>query len=204
MKPKISSNLHASGEGGRRGRPGNAPAMEGARMAQHAGTPPDRAGISARLSELANGLERETEIVHELKDALIRQREGVATSQTEKVNATVDAIGRILLTLDEGRRRRGTMLVALTGDSDLKLDQLEQALAVALPPSLVDARARLHAAAEDVTREIAINRVVLQRAVEAGETFLQALFSSTSEPAPVYGAGAPDEAAPGLLLNRRA
>jgi hypothetical protein len=158
----------------------------------------------ARLAELANALDRETEIVEELRDTLIRQREAVASTEADAVNVTVDAIGRILLTLEAARRGRAAMLESLTGDTAMRLDHLEAAMAMALPSTLAVSRKRLRDAAAAVAREVAINRDVLQRAVESGEAFLQALFSSTGLATPVYGTGEKDESPAGVLLNRRA
>ena len=151
------------------------------------------ASAQERLNELAHVLNAETEVVEELKNALWRQRAGVAASDTEAVNASVDAIGRILLTLDAARHRRLRMVEAIAGDASLPLHRLE-------------ARARLRRAAEAVTQEVTVNRSVLRHAVDAGEAFLQALFSSVIDPAPVYGPPErPEECPPsGLLLNRRA
>ena len=158
---------------------------------------------AARFSELTASLDRETEIVEALRAALIRQREAVAGTHADRVNQSVDAIGRILLTLEEARRRRGAMLAALTGDAHIRLERLES-IAGPSPKTLVAARARLRGAAESVAREIAINRGVLRHAVESGEAFLQALFSTTADPAPVYGAQDKEEPPSGLLLDRRA
>jgi hypothetical protein len=160
--------------------------------------------MHARLVELGHALERETEIVDELRGVLIRQRQAVATTQADAVNVTVDAIGRILLTLEEARRRRATMTQSLTGDAATRLDRLEAALSMALPASVADSRRRLRESAASVAREVAINRDVLRRAVESGEAFLQALFSATGLATPVYGTGEKDESPSGMLLNRRA
>jgi hypothetical protein len=96
------------------------------------------------------------------------------------------------------------MLESLTGDTAMRLDHLEAAMAMALPSTLAVSRKRLRDAAAAVAREVAINRDVLQRAVESGEAFLQALFSSTGLATPVYGTGEKDESPAGVLLNRRA
>jgi hypothetical protein len=160
--------------------------------------------VRARLAELVQALELEARHVGELREALVRQREAVATSQAEQVNATVDTIARMLVALEEARRRRGTLLQELTGDPGTRLEQLQSSIPFPLPASTIAARAALAEAAQGVAREVAINREVLRRAVEAGEAFLQALFSSAVEPSPCYGAGPAEEQAPGLLVNRSA
>ena len=189
-----------AGAGGRR----YDPAMEDPSMTVSHAEPETRSTLpSARLAELEAALTRETEIVEELREALIRQREGVASTSADQVNASVDAIGRILLTLDEARRRRGGMIGALTGDPTARLDSLDARLGFALPESCDRSRVALRRAAERVAQEVSINRGVLRHAVEAGEAFLQALFSTTAGPA-VYEQHERPEKPPGMLLNRRA
>jgi hypothetical protein len=157
------------------------------------------------VGDLARALDRETEVIHALRDALIEQRAGVASAEADAVNASVDGIGRILLALDEARLHRAAMLSTIVGDPTLPLDRLESALGASLPPKVAAARLTLRHAAEEVAREVSINRAVLHRAVEAGEAFLQALFSAATDPTPVYAAPErPDDGQPGVILNRRA
>jgi hypothetical protein len=160
---------------------------------------------SARLEELTRALEHETTVVGELRETLIQQRAGVAGSRIDAVNQSVDDVGRLLLALEEARGRRRVLVAALAGGVELPLDQLEAALGVPLPAALEAARAALRDAARAVAHEVAINRAVLRRAVETGEAFLQALFSTTAAPAAGYPAGErSDPPAAGVLLNRRA
>jgi capsid protein len=157
------------------------------------------------LQELARALDHESGIVCELRDALIQQRAGVASSEAAAVNASVDAIGRILLTLEEARSHRTGIVAALAGDPRLGLDRLEAALGAPLSARVEEARAGLCRAAGEVAHEVAINRAVLRRAVEAGEAFLQALFSATADPPAVYGSPQRrEESGAAVFLNRKA
>jgi hypothetical protein len=116
-------------------------------------------------------------------------------------------VSRLLLRLQELRRRRSEQLAALAGDADPGLSTLTRALEMPLPPRLDEARRALRRAAADVVREATVNRAVLRRAVESGDAFLQALFSAATGPAPVYRPSShPDErqAREGLLVNRKA
>jgi hypothetical protein len=159
----------------------------------------------AQLLELAGALSREAAVVRELGEALAWQRQAVAGSRPDDLNAAVDAIGRILLTLDEARRGRAAALAALCGETPEPVARLEDAIAGPLPEELTRARADLEAAARAVAHEVAINRSVLRRAVETGEAFLQALFSSAGLPPAAYAPGERAEEPPaGLLLDRRA
>jgi hypothetical protein len=156
--------------------------------------------------ELAEAMTQEADIARDLREALIRQRAGVAGLDNAAVESSVDEIAHLLLTLEEAARRRAGLMTAVTGRPDVPIDRLETVLATPLQATLLQARQRLRRAAQDVAQEVAINRNVLRRAAEAGEAFVQALFSSVAGPAPAYGQ--PEHAEPartaGMLVNRRA
>jgi len=122
------------------------------------------------------------------------------------VDDSSDVTSRLLLALDEAKRRRTDIVAALTGDPGVPLGHLETQLGESLPPAVESARLTLQRAAADVSREAAINRVVLRRAVEAGEAFLQDLFSGGEPQPPGYGAASPPSppSASGRLLDRTA
>jgi hypothetical protein len=166
---------------------------------------PATAVAVARLSDLTGALDREAAAAEELVRALLTQRGAVAANRPEEVNATVDAIGRILLTLSEARERRAALTAEIAGDRLAPIDRLVETLGVPLTNEFVEARVRLRRAAEDVSREATINRGVLQRTLHAGEAWLQALFSTAIEPTPGYRADEKPEAKPpGVLLDRKA
>jgi hypothetical protein len=108
--------------------------------------------------------------------------------------------------LEQARHRRSALVAALSGDPALPLERLETALRRPLPEALERGRAELRRAASDVAREASVNRVVLRRAVEAGEAFLQDLFSVGPFSAHVYGPGEePRRAGPtGRVFDRTA
>jgi hypothetical protein len=157
------------------------------------------------LRELTRALEREVGLVSGLRDALQRQRAGIAANDTDTVQSTCDEIAHILSALETAREGRGRALEALTGDPNAALSSLERFVAGAMPAPLAAARRALRAAAESAATETATNHVVLQRTLEAGEAFLQALFSNASDPDPVYRAGERRaEGDPGFLVDRKA
>lgn len=159
----------------------------------------------ALANDLAGALLREAQAVNELRDALSRQRQGVATDSVPAVNASCDDIGRILVALDAARRARAGLLGPLAPEGGTPWEALERLFGGRLPEPLAEARRALRAAAESAAREAAINRVVLRRTIESGEAFLQALFSNVAEPEPTYRAGErADEGGPGFLLDRKA
>lgn len=151
-----------------------------------------------RVEELASALERETEVVKALREALVAQRDAVSLNDAAAVDQTSDSITRILLTLEEARIYRTGIL-----DSLDPLPGPDEGLPA--QPRLADARVRLREAAEAVTHESRINREVLRRAVERGEALLQSIFSSTAPPSLVYGPGERVEEKAGarsVIVNR--
>ena len=164
-----------------------------------------RASAEGAAAELVRVMAAESAAVSELREALLRQRAGVATGSAEGVAASCDDIGRILLTLGEAHRQRGALLEALTGDASAPLETLEGSYGGELPAALAAARDGLRREAGLTATEATINRAVLRSAVEAGESFLQALFSAAGDPEPVYRTPERrDDAGQGFLLDRRA
>ena len=168
--------------------------------------PATASDASARLETLGTILRREAELAVQLREELLRQRAAVADGDTAAVNRGSEATSRLLLAMDEAKQRRGEIVAALTGDSEVPLDHLEKHIGQPLPTAVESARLTLRQAALDVAREAAINRVVLRRAVEAGEAFLQDLFSGEQTQAPTYGVTTPTSPPPpaGRLLDRTA
>ncbi len=156
------------------------------------------------LAELTRALTREASVVGELREALLRQRAGVAADAVAEVHVSCDDIARVLVSLDSARRHRGAVLGALVEETPPTIEALARSLGGSLPAELDEAVQRLRHEAEATAREAAVNRTVLQRTVEAGEAFLQALFTSATPPDPVYRPGErrEDEAA-GFLLDRK-
>ncbi len=155
--------------------------------------------------DLARVLEREAAAVLELREALLRQRAGVARDATEAVNASSDDVGRVLVALEAARRTRAGLLAPFAAPDEPPMAALERLFGGALPEPLAAARRELRAAAEAAQREAVVNRTVLRRTIESGEAFLQALFSNVAEPEPTYRAGdRPDDGGPGFLLDRKA
>ena len=160
---------------------------------------------SARLSDLAGALVQEQRLIEELRQALLRQRAGVATGDPELIDGSVYAIARTLLTLEEARRRRASLTAAVIGRPGVALSDLESFVGV-LPAQLLAAREAVRRAAEATAHDLAINQRVLRRALEAGDAFLQQLFSSASDTmaVPVPGPRSADSRPSGPFLDRTA
>jgi hypothetical protein len=161
---------------------------------------------TAPFADLHAALVRELDQLVALREALAHQRAAVAMSSAEGVQTTCDAVQRILQALEVARRRRHAALVALGVAADAALEALVERWGAALPAELTPLRAAVQGEAEAAAREAAVTHTVLRRAVDSGEAYLQALFASASDPAPVYQAHERPaaEALPGFLLDRRA
>jgi hypothetical protein len=163
--------------------------------------------VSERLSDLAESLLYEANVIEELRQALLRQRAGVAADDTDLVESSIHAMGRTLLTLDEAKRRRAALTSLIAGGEPTPLDRLESILGGTLPREVEEARALVKRSALLTAQDVAINQHILKRALEAGDLFLQKLFSMAGDPAPGYvRTERTMEAAPqsGLILNRTA
>jgi hypothetical protein len=137
---------------------------------------------SARLTDLAGALIQEQRLIEELRQALLRQRAGMAGGDSELIDESVYAIARTLLTLEEARRRRcASLTAAVLGRPGVALSDLESFVGV-LPAPLLAAREAVRRAAEATARDLAINQRVVCQALEVGDAFLQQLFSSVSDP----------------------
>jgi hypothetical protein len=161
----------------------------------------------SRMGDLAAALDHEAGIIEELRQALLRQRAGVAEDDQEMIEASLHAMGRTLLTLDEAKRRRAALTALIVGGEATPLDRIEVALGSRLTPEVERARDRVKRAALQAAQDVAINQHILRRALEAGDAFLQRLFSMSGDPAPAYQRGErATEPTPrsGLILNRTA
>jgi hypothetical protein len=169
--------------------------------------PKDGPPATPAVEELVAHLQREIELLRGLQEALAAQRGAIAAGEAAAVNGNVEAISRIVLSIEEAHERRGRCLAALPGAPANDLQGLEAALGSPIPDRLEILRAELRRQAQEVTRSARINQKVLTRTMEAGEAFLMTLFSAVGEPGVSYGATPGAAAKPrsaGVLLNRTA
>ena len=163
--------------------------------------------VTERFTDLADALLYEAGVIEELRQALLRQRSGVAADDAEIVEAAIHAMGRTLLTLDEAKRRRAALTALIAGGEPAPLERLEALFGGHLPREVEEARSMVKRVALQAAQDVAINQHILKRALEAGDVFLQRLFSMAGDPAPGYQRGEHAlEPAPqsGLILNRTA
>jgi hypothetical protein len=140
--------------------------------------------VHRRVDELTGALCHELRLIDDLSQALMRQRMAVAADDPGAVESSMQAIGRTLLTLEEARRRRGALMALIIGDATVALADLEIQLGFPAPDDFVTAREAVRGATEAASRKLVINQAILRRAAEAGDAFLQELFSSTAAPVP--------------------
>lgn len=160
---------------------------------------------SVALDHLTDGIERELALVRDLRETLAVQRAAIAACDTAAVQETCDRVAQTLQAMERARTVRVAALDALGVPPDTLLADLPSRLGGSLPPALEAARLALRAEAESAATDAAVHQRVLRRTVESGDAYLQALFSSTAEPEPVYRTG--ERAAdgqPGFLLDRKA
>lgn len=129
----------------------------------------------------------EARLLDELLQVLEEQRAAVAAGSAEDIEAGVFVVHRLLRTLEQARDRRRALLRTSAGGETQPLRELERVLH-SPPRQLLHARDELVVRAEAVARQIEINRRVLQRAFDAGETVVRAI----------------SEARGGSLLNQKA
>ena len=137
--------------------------------------------MEQRLEELESALSEEQSLMEDLDRMLLRQRAGVAADDPEAIEATVQAISRTLLTLDEARRRRTALITLVIGNPGVALEDLQRHLAIPLPAAFMEARERVRRAGEAIAGDLAINQDVLRRGLEADEAFRQRLFSGAAQ-----------------------
>jgi len=166
---------------------------------------PAPAGSRVTIDALVQGLRTEERLLRELMQVLHDQREGVAMSDLERVNGSVFAAHRVLRTMGEARRRRRTLIAALAGAEDVALGDLEVTLGARCTDELIAARDRLVETAREVSRQIAINRRVLQAAIRAGDEHVRTLLGGAFAALGYDSAAQPvaDVRGHGILIDRQ-
>ena len=159
---------------------------------------------SERSQQLVHALRSEQDVLEELREALSRQREAVARSDHDAVESSIHALGRIILTLEETRRQRRSVLALMFPDQEVSIMDLELYLDDAVPPELLEARSAVRRLSVSTANDLAINQHVLDRVLQAGDAFLQKLFSTALEGSPGYSPmrDGEEHASESVLVNR--
>ena len=159
-----------------------------------------------QIEECVNALIDEGRTLQRLAGVLERQRHGVAENDSHAIEETVHAMGRILLTTDEAKRRRRALLALAGAPEDLPLSELEVAFGDPLPEALATARNSVWETAMAVRRAGANNHRIISRALQAGDEFLRRLFAEAAgQPTGAYRhEGERRESVGSVIVNRQA
>ena len=165
-------------------------------------------GTMPSVDALTDAMSSEKRLIDELISIMRRQRSAVAVDDLQGVDDSVFATHRVLVTLNEARRRRRALNRMLGEREDISIDALDDVLGARMTEPLRDVRDSLRLSARALSQEVAINRQVLRQALASGEAYVRTL---TGAPATVvYGAptGASDAMRDamrgGTLINRQA
>jgi hypothetical protein len=131
------------------------------------------------IDALTDALISERRLLEELIAVMRRQRSAVGDDDLQCVDDSVFATHRVLVTLNEARRRRRALNALIGQPEDIGLEALEQALGPRVTPGLREARRELHTAARALSHEVSLNRRILREALARGE-------NTTLQPTPQH------------------
>lgn len=140
--------------------------------------------VISPVDSLTDALSTERRLLDELIAVLRRQREAVGDDDLQRVDDSVFATHRVLVTLSEARRRRRNLNALIGHREDLGIHALDEALGPRMTDALRIARDELHVAARTLSREVSMNRRILREALAHGDEFARTLAGA--ETAPVY------------------
>lgn len=162
---------------------------------------PFRGAPPAALAAMGDALATETRLLRELAAVMRQQREAVASDDLQRLDDSVFATHRILVTLAEARRRRRSVNRLLGAPEEVGVHQLERVLGAAMTPALSAARDGLREAAGVLAGEVDVNRRVLADAMASSDSYVRTLYGTAGSP---DGAVPSASAAPtgGVLLDR--
>jgi hypothetical protein len=119
----------------------------------------------AIVASLVEALTTERRLLEELRAVLCRQRDAVDADDLQAVDDTVFATHRVLVTLDEARQRRRHLNTLIGESKDLGVHALDIVLGTRMTPELYAARDALRHSAQELSRDVAVNRRVLRVAL---------------------------------------
>lgn len=125
---------------------------------------------------LTDTMTTERHLLEDLITVLDNQKTGVASNDISAVDESVYAAQRIFLTLRQARRHRRGLLNALMGQKEVTLADMDSALGSGMTASLTEARDDLKAAARQLTRQLEVNRRVIQEATANGDRLIRAVY----------------------------
>jgi hypothetical protein len=167
-----------------------------------AGTAMGQQRTVSAIDAMTDALTGESRLLDELIVILKRQRSAVGTDDLQEVDDTVFATHRVLVTLNEARRRRRSINLLMGQQEDMPIGQLEEALGQRMTDALREARDELRLTARTLSREVGINRSILRQALANGDVFARTLAGVAADPVYAQGTPAPRPSS-ATLLDRR-
>jgi hypothetical protein len=146
------------------------------------------------LDDLTVALERECRLIGELCRAILRQREALAQGDVPGMESSIQLGSRALLTLQETRRHRATLLRRLVGDPAQPLAELDTHFDATLPEAFLAARRQVQSSAAEVAEEIWRNQEMLLGALRERDALLRELLTGSRPTAPAEPPAATAEA----------
>jgi hypothetical protein len=124
---------------------------------------------ASTVAALVDSLLSEAKLLGDLANIMRHQRESVAHDDLQGVDDSVFSTHRVLVTLQEARRRRRAINHVLGESDDLSVVALEEFFNGELPPSVAEASTALRQSAMKLQNEVSVNRRVLKEAIAAGD-----------------------------------
>lgn len=131
------------------------------------------------FADLTLALERECRLIEELRQAVIRQREAVPAGDLHGMESSIRLASRALLTLQENRRYRSTLLRQLVGDPAQPLADLDRRFESVLPEPFLAARRRMQSSAAGVAEEVWRNQELLLATLRERDALLRELLTGS-------------------------
>lgn len=114
------------------------------------------------IDSLTDALTTEHRLLDDLIAVLRRQRSAANADDLQSVDESLYAAHRVLVTLNEARRRRRALNTLIGERENIGIHALDEALGARMTPALRDARDGLCSAAVVLSREVALNRRILR------------------------------------------
>jgi len=147
-------------------------------------TLPVQHSVVSPVDSLTDALATERRLLDELIQIMRRQRSAVGADDLQSVDDSVFATHRVLVTLNEARRRRRSLNTLMGQQEDLGIHALDEVLGARMTAGLKAARDELHDAARALSREVSLNRRILREALACGDAYARTLAGA--QPAAGY------------------
>ncbi|HXC25041.1 MAG TPA: hypothetical protein VNU46_03935 [Gemmatimonadaceae bacterium] len=128
------------------------------------------------LEALSHAIASERQLIDELAQVILRQREAVAADDLQAVDDSVFATHRLLIALGEVRKRRHSLNRLFGYSEDVGGEVVGGAFGAQMPPQLRSEHDALRQAARRLSKEIGINRGMLKKALATSDECGQVVY----------------------------